>query len=193
MPVVESSELVNKVHHSGHFALRVITHDLLIGKHGRDAVTSELALNEAVHTRGKRPIRDGSVVGGKGAVELKVVAGDRVVRVICHRVEIFKDAAPFPAARVRHVLRVAEGSIVDNVVKSSPVHAAKNVVVCTVLQQDPDNVLNLVFQVGNGGRRARSVSKGLAASSKARAGQAEEGCQGARLHCACSKSNNGDE
>lgn len=188
MPVVEGGELVDQVHEGGDLALSVVTHDLAGGGLGRDARPgAHLALDETLHAGGQRAICDGLVVGGEASVELEVVASDRVVRVVLDRVEVLGHGSPLLAGRVTDILGVEKGAVVDGVVETGLLDTTQDVVESAVLQQDPNDVLDLVLQVGNGLLGARGVAKGLRgaagnSSAEGAAGETEEGKESVGLH-----------
>lgn len=185
--MVEGGELIHQVDQSRDLALRVVTHDLPRSSLRRDLrVGGGLAVDEAVQAGSQRAIGNGGIVGRVGAEELEVVAGDRVVRVMQNRVKVLVDGAVLAAVRFGHIQRVAERPVVDDVVEALAVHATEDVVKGAVLQQDPDNVLDLVLQVGDGLLGTRLVAPGLAAllhsCSDTGAAQAQNGCESAGLH-----------
>lgn len=188
MPVVKGGELVNQVDQSGDLVLGVVAQDLLGGQLGIKAlVVHQVLVHEAVHAGLQLAVGDGSVVGSVAAILLHVVTSDRVIRVVDNRVKVLVDAAPLGAAGVAHILGVAEGAVVDNVVQTLALDTAQHVVITAVLQQNPHDILNLVLQVGNRLLGARSVTKGgLVGGSHGRsssaAGQTEQGQQSVGLH-----------
>lgn len=162
VPVVEGGELINKIHKSGDLVLGVVTHDLLGGTQSGDGrVHAHLALDEALQARLQGAIGNGLVVGGVGAVHLKVDTSHRVVRVVDNGVVVLVLAVPLLAVGLIDQLGVPERTAVDNVVQAILVNTTEDVVESAVLQQDPNNILNLVLQVGNGLLGAGLVAPGL--------------------------------
>lgn len=188
MPVVEGSELVNQVHESRDLTLGVVSHDLLGGTLGRDGgVGGHLVLNKALQVRLQRAIGNSLVVRVIGSEELKVVTRNRVVRVMKDRVKVLVDTGPLLAISLIHKLRVPEGAVVDNIVQAILVNTTQDVVECAVFQQDPNNILNLVLQVGNGLLGTRLVAKGLLGvpgnnGTQSTARQAQDGQESVGLH-----------
>lgn len=188
VPVVKGSEVVNQVREGRDLALRVVTHDLLSGTLGRDArVAVHLALDETLQARGQGAIGDGLVVGSKSAVELEVVTSDSVVRVVQDGIIVLVHIGPLLAVGVVDILGVPEGAVVDNVVETVLPDTTQDIVESAVLQQDPDDVLNLVLHVGNGLLGARCVAKRLRrgatdSSGQGAARQAEQGQESVCLH-----------
>lgn len=188
VPVVEGGELVNQVDKSGDLVLGVVAHDLLIGHLGIKAlVVHQLLLHKAVHAGLQGAAGDGIVAGSVRAVQLHVVTGDRVIGVMFDRVKVLVHAAPLGAAGIAHILRVAEGAVVNHVVQTLALDTTQNVVETAVLQQNPHDILNLVLQVGNGLLGARGVPKGGVAGrshgrSGSAAGETEQGHQRSGLH-----------
>lgn len=189
MPVVEGGVLVHQVHESGDLALGVVTHDLAVSHRGREArVTVELALQETLVGGGQRAVGNGRIVRGESAVELEVVASHRVVRVVQDRVKVLGVGGPLLAAGVVDLLGVGVGAVVGRVVEATSLDTTQDVVEAAVLQQDPDNVLNLVLQVGNGLLGTRCVAEGgagrAAANSSAQSatGETEQGEESVGLH-----------
>jgi hypothetical protein len=188
VPVVEGGELVHQVDQSGDLVLGVVTHDLFVSHLGIKApVVHQLLLHKAVHGGLQGAAGDGIVAGSVRAVQLHVVTGDRVIRIMFDRVKVLVHAAPLGAAGIAHILGVAEGTIVDNVVQTLALDTTKDVVKTAVLQENPDDILNLVLQVGNGLLGARGVPKGGVAGgshgrSSSAAGETEQGHQSVGLH-----------
>jgi hypothetical protein len=150
VPVVKGDEFINQVDESGDLTLGVVSHNLLGGTLGRDGrVGGHLALNEALQVRLQGAVGNSLVVRVISSIELKVVTGNGVVRVMKDRVKVLEDTVPLLAVSLIHELGVPEGAIVDNVVQAILVNTTQDVVESTVLQQDPNNILNLVLQVGN--------------------------------------------
>lgn len=187
MPVVEGGELVNQVDESGDLILGVVAHNLLSSELGGDLVAISLALNEAIKAGLQAAVGNGSVVGAVLTVELEVDTSDGVVGVVNDRVKVLVLTAQLLAIGLIDGHRVAEGSVVDNVVETLLVDTTQDVVETTVLQQNPDNILNLVLQVGNGLLGARGVAKGslvVAGNNRANgaAGETQEGKESVGLH-----------
>lgn len=188
VPVVEGGKVVNQVHESGDLALGVVTHDLTVSGRGVDArVTVQLALHEADVAGLQSAVGNGSVIRGESSVELEVVASDGVVRVVQDGVEVLGGGVPLLAAGVVDILRVRVRAVVGGVVETSLGDTTQNVVEAAVLQQNPDNVLNLVLQVGNGLGGTRCVAEGSGGaagnnSAQSAAGETEQGNQSVGLH-----------
>lgn len=189
VPVVEGGELVHQVDHGGDLVLGVVAQDLLSGELGGDVVAVDLTLEEALDVGLEGAVGNGGVVRVPGAVQLEVVTGDGVVRIVGDRVKVLVLTAHLLALGVRDGDGVAEGAVVDNVVETLLMNTAEDVVETTVLHENPDNVLNLVLQVGNGLLGARGVAEGGLAvagddSANGAAGQTQEGKESVGLHFA---------
>lgn len=187
MPVVEGGELIDQVNESGDLVLGVVAHDLLSGELGGDVVALNLALDKAIKARLQAAVGNGGVVGAPLTIELEVDTSERVIRVVNDGVKILELTAHLLAVGLLDGQWVAERSIVDDVVKTLLVHTTQDVVESTVFQQNPDNVLNLVLQVGNGLLGARGVAKGslVVASNDGAdgaAGETQEGKKSVGLH-----------
>lgn len=187
MPVVEGGELVDQVDESRDLILGVVSDDLAGRRlRVRLGIPGDLAVNEAGEVGLESAIGNGFLVRVEGAVELEVVTGDRVVRVVQDGVKVLVEAGVLSTVRFGHIGRVGEGPLVDDVVETGTVDTTEDVVVGTVLQKDPDDILNIVLQVGNRLGGAGFVAKGRLeagqGSSKAGAGQTEKSHQSVGLH-----------
>lgn len=135
------------------------------------------------------------------AKELKVVTSDGVVRVVGNGVKVLVASAPLLAVGLADVLGDTVVTVVGRVVYTATTDTTKDVVEGTVLEQDPDDVLDLLLHVGNGLLGAGLVAErsgsllvdGLAAgpvavrgrrSSQSRGGQkaSNGGCSNTGLH-----------
>lgn len=181
VPVVEGGEFINNVDQSRDIFLSIVVHDLLgsnVGRQGR--VADELLVNEALERGQQRTIGNCRVAGAKGAVEFQIVAGYRVIRVIEDGVEVLRAGAIVGEVWVSKILGVAIGPVVDGVVEAGSRDAPEDVVEGTVLQNYPDNILDLRFKVldrrSGAGRVAKRSGVDLA---KGRAGCRHNPCHGA--------------
>jgi hypothetical protein len=187
VPVVEGGELVHQVNHSGDLVLRVVTHNLLSGELRGDVVTLNLALDEALEVGLESAIGNSVIVRAPLTVQLEVDTSNGVIRVVDNRVKVLELTARLLALGVRDGQRVAERSVVDNVVKTLLVDTTQDVVETTVLHQDPDNILNLVLQVGNGLLGTGGVAEGTVGvavddGADGAAGETQKGKESVGLH-----------
>lgn len=187
MPVVEGGELVHQVDHSRDLILGVVAHNLLSGELSGDVVAFSLALDEALEVGLESAIGNGGVVGAPGTVQFKVDTSNGVVRVVDNRVKVLELTAHLLTLRVSNVQRVAERSVVDNVVKTLLVDTTEDIVETTVLHQNPDNILNLVLQVGNGLLGTGGVAEGTVGvavddGADGAAGETQKGKKSVGLH-----------
>lgn len=88
MPIVESGEPINQIHQSRNLLLTIITQNLLrsrIGRIGRRRVIhGHLAIEEPLKIRRQGATLNSILVRMIGAIELEIVTGDTVVRVMHH-------------------------------------------------------------------------------------------------------------
>lgn len=187
MPVVEGGELVHEVDHGGDLILGVVSHNLLSSELGGNVVTLNLALNETLEVGLESAVGNSVVVGAPLTVQLEVNTSDGVIRVVDNRVKVLELTAHLRALGVSDVQRVAERSVVDNIVKTLLVDTTEDVVETTVLHQNPDNILNLVLQVGNGLLGTGGVAEGAVGvavddGADGAAGETQKGKESVGLH-----------
>ena len=188
VPVVEGGELINNVHDGGDLALRVVSQDLVSGTLGRDLRVGEhVALDEARQVGGQSAVGNGGIVRAVLSEELEVGTSERVIGIVDDRVVVLVLAGPLGALGVADILQVVERTVVDNVGQTLLLDSTQNVVKSTVLEKDPDNVLDLVLHVGNGLLGASLVAEGgvgvlVYGGTQGGAGQADQGNESGGLH-----------
>jgi hypothetical protein len=160
VPVVEAGEFVDKVHQSRNVSLGIVVHDLL-GCNGRSQcrVADELLVDEAGQRWHQRPIGNGGVVRTERTVKLEVIAGNGVIRVVQNGIEFFRVGTKASNSRVTQILRVAVRAIVDGIIEARSRDTPKDVVERTVLQYNPNDILDLGLKVLDGVGRTRLVAK----------------------------------
>lgn len=160
-PVVEGGELVNQVDKDRDLLLGVVSQNLLSSKLRSDArVRDQLLVNEALLSGRDLAVSNIGIAGRILAKELKVVTSDRVVRVVGNRVEVLVAGAPLLAVGLADVLGDTVVPVVGRVVDAATTDTTKDVVEGAVLEQDPDDVLDLLLHVGDGLLGAGLVAKG---------------------------------
>jgi hypothetical protein len=155
VPVVHGQEVLDKGGHDGNHILSVVVHDLngqLRGV-GFSAIVVDLFSDETVVVGDQSALSNGSVVRSPVAVELHVVTGDSVTGVVGNGVEVLGLSAVEALGRVAHIVRVAERTIVYRVLDAWVGLAAQKVVDGAVLHAEKNNILDLMFEVVNGGLR----------------------------------------
>ena len=160
MPVVKGDKFINDFNQSRDIRHIIVVHNLLgrnVRSQGR--VADELLVNKAIESGHQRTIGNCVVVGAEAAVELKVVAGHGVIRVIEDGVEVLCAGAPVGEAGVSKILGVAVLPVVDGVVEAGSCDTSEDVVEGTVLQDYPDNILDLGLKILDGGGGTGLVSK----------------------------------
>lgn len=150
VPPVERGEAIDEIHQSGDFVLAVVAQDLLRRRLGREfRVGDDLLLHEARLDRLQLSAGNVRVVGSELAVELQVVTGDGVIWVVQHGVKLLAPRAELGSVGKTQVLRHAVIPVVGRVVQALAVDTPEDIVEGTVLQQDPDDVLDLALEVRN--------------------------------------------
>lgn len=153
--MVESQEVLDEGSQNWNLIFGVIVHDLnskLCGV-GLRAVIVDLLGNETLVVREQGAISNGIVVRGPLAIKFHVVTSGSMARVIGNRVVVLGPSAVVACARIRHIVRVAERTIVDGVLDALVCLAAQKIVHGAVLHAQQDDVLDLVLHVLNGGGR----------------------------------------
>lgn len=192
-PIVEKGELIHQVYQGWYLSLRVVSQNLFGGHLRRDSgIRDQLLVDKAEHGGLQLAIGNLSIVGGKLAVKLEGVTGDGVVRVVRDRVIVLQTGAPLRAVGYADVLRQAVVAIVGRVIQARALHTAENVVKGPILEQDPDDVLDIVLQVRNRLRRAGLVTKGrintgLLAGRSQRTRDRDEAGENGRVDLHCDK------
>ena len=161
VPVVEGGEFINNVDQSRNIRLSVVVHNLLgsnVGSQG--GIADEMLFNKAFERGQQRAISNSGIAWAEAAVELQIVAGYGVIRVIEDGVEVLSAGTPVGEAGVGQILGVTIGPVVDGVVEAGSRDTTEDIVEGTVLQDDPDNILDLRLKVLDGRGRAGLVAKG---------------------------------
>lgn len=150
MPVVKGNKVLDEGGQDGNLGLGIVVHDLggQRGFVGFGTVETELFLDEALLRGNQSAIGDGGVVGGKGAVELEVVAVDCMVRIIENRVVIRSRGACLSLRCIREAVGVAVRAVVDGVLDPGRLLTSQEIVKGAVLHDEDDNILYSVFEVG---------------------------------------------
>jgi hypothetical protein len=130
VPVVENNELIGEVGEHWNLLLSVVVHDLVSKDSGvlLASVHAELLVNEALHGRSNGLGLDTSVVWGESSKELNVVAVNGMVGVVQDGVVVIGAAASLALGLVVQVVRVAEGAVVNGVLKTLDGLSTKEVV-----------------------------------------------------------------
>ena len=155
VPVVEGQEVLDEGGHDRNLLLSVVVHNLkgqLRGV-GLSAIVVDLFGDETVIVGTQSAFSNSSVVGSPLAVELHSVTSHSVAGVVGNRVIVLCLRAVKALGRIAHVVRVAERTIVDGVLDTLVGLTAQKVVDGAVFHAEKDNILDLLFQVGNGGLR----------------------------------------
>lgn len=93
--------------------------------------------------------------------ELEIVTSDRMVGVVQNGVKVLETSAPLLALGITDILGNAVVTVVGRVVQATTLNTTEDVVERTVLEQNPNNVLNFALQVGN-----RLLGTGLVAKGR---------------------------
>ena len=153
--MVEGQEVLDEGGHNGNLLLSVVVHDLkgqLRGV-GVSAIVVDLFGDETVVVGAQSAFSNSSIIGSPLAVKLHGVTSHSVAGVVGNRVIILCLRAVEALGRIANVVRVAERTIVDGVLDALVGLTAQKVVEGAVFHAEKDNILDLLFQIGNGGLR----------------------------------------
>lgn len=151
--MVEDNKVLDELGEHRHLLLSVIVHDLhgQLGAVGIGAVQAQLFGDEPLLGGGQFALGDGRIVGSEGAIELDVVAIDRMVGIICDRVIVSGCTADGALGEIGDVVGVAEGAVIDRVLQALDGLTSQQVVHGAVFHDQNDNILDLGLEILDGG------------------------------------------
>ena len=151
MPVVEGEVVLDQRGEDWYLILGVVVQDLL-GQFGLVdiiSVTAQLFMHKPLLSGSELAAGNGRIAWGKGAIELNVVASNRVIGIVQDRIKVLSGAAHLARRGISQVVRVAEGPIVDRVVQTLDSLSTEQVVQGAIFQLKNYNIFDLVLEIGD--------------------------------------------
>lgn len=149
MPVVKGKIVLHQSRQDRDLVFRVVVKHLL-GKLGLIdivTITAELLMHETLLGWSQLATSNIGIARVESAVEFDIVASDGVIRVVKNRIEVLRSTANLALGGIGQVIRVAERTIVDGVLKALQSLATEQVIEGTVLHFQNNNILDIALQV----------------------------------------------